>query len=65
MKHFVMAHRTANSVLGAASSPLLIDGKVALYDTHEEASVVIQQLNSTRYSSNVYYTYGGIYNKEI
>jgi hypothetical protein len=60
LKHFVMAHRTAGSVCGAAERPLKSEGVIIRFDTEELARAEAARYNASTRSPNVYYTYGGL-----
>ena len=56
--HFftVWSHRSANSLFGAASNPVMRNGAVLCFESEERARAVCNRLNAARSSSQVRYS---------
>jgi hypothetical protein len=57
--HFIQAHRTSGSVMGAATAKLKSNDKVVVFWSEAEARAAAEKMNAAKGSANVHYTYGG------
>jgi hypothetical protein len=56
---YVIAHRGAGSIFGAATAPVKKDGTILRFATREAALEYAKELNDRIVSANVYYSVGG------